>query len=142
MHRNSVKVDFMEEPENTISYFYHQLSNGSLVGARCRKCRALYVPPTLLCTKCYSKKLEPVKLSGRGRVDTFTIVHVAPPELQSFAPYTVVVTTLKEGPSVLGILKEKKIPVDAIIGKEVIVDYDSCARLTPGTPRLVFKLDS
>ncbi len=124
--------------ENTISYFYEQLGKGSLVGARCKKCRALYVPPEPLCSRCYTRDLKTQKLSGSGNIITFTVVHVAPAVLQDLAPYTVAVIALKEGVSVIGILRDAKNPEDIIIGGEVVVDFESSAKITPGTVRLVF----
>ena len=68
-----------ERLEGTVAEFYDKLGKGVLSASRCRMCDALRVPPTTLCPICYKSKLDVVRLSGRGTLKTFTVVHIAPP---------------------------------------------------------------
>lgn len=128
-----------ERLEGTVSAFYDALGKGVLSASKCRACGALLVPPTTLCPSCHGSRLNTIRLSGRGKLTTFTVVHIAPPELAHISPYVVGVVRLREGPSVLGILAGGGNPDDIRMGEEVVVDFESCAKLTPGTVRLVFK---
>lgn len=42
---------------------------------QCQDCQGFVHPPRPLCRHCLSDKVEAVAVSGRGRVDTFTINH-------------------------------------------------------------------
>jgi uncharacterized OB-fold protein len=83
-------------------------------------------------------KLVETKLSGVGTLVSFTIVHIAIPELKHLAPYAVAIVQLKEGPFVLGILKGVRNPDEVFLGDSVAVDYEFSSSLTPGKCRLVF----
>jgi uncharacterized protein len=141
--RKSIEASLTEHPDvASVEGFYEKLAAGNLVSSRCRKCSSLFVPPTSLCTKCYSTNLVEIKLSGEGILITFTIVHVSAPELQHLAPYAVAVIQLEEGPFVLGMLKGT-VDLDKMsLGIPVRTDFDASRALTPGTTRLVFRLDS
>jgi len=131
-----------EENRSTTEGFYRGLERRMLLGSRCRKCGALYVPPTPLCTKCFGRDTADESLSGAGSLVTFTVVHVASPEFQHLAPYAVAVVRLREGPFVLGMLRGVKNPDEIRLEAEVFVDFESSVSLTPGKTRLVFKLES
>jgi uncharacterized OB-fold protein len=56
----------------------------------------------MVCTRCHSTEAEWVKLSGKGKVYTFNVVHY--PYHKGFAdetPYVTAAIDLEEGPSVL-----------------------------------------
>jgi uncharacterized OB-fold protein len=81
----------------------------ALIGDRCRSCGAVNLPRGVCCTKC-GKGLEsdPVKLSGRGKIYSFTTISRggSPPEFstqQTFVgAYPVAVIELDEGPKIVG----------------------------------------
>lgn len=75
---------------------------GRLIGARCPACGAHFFPRRELCSRCLGH-LEPVALSGRGTVHTFTVIHQAPPGFE--APYVLAYVDLPEGVRVLGQLE-------------------------------------
>jgi len=45
-------------------------------------------------------KMENVKLSGKGKIVTYTIIHVAPEQFEGQAPYPIAVIQLGEGPRI------------------------------------------
>jgi len=54
-----------------------------LTGLKCKACGSINFPATEICTTCRRKsEFEAVKLSGRGKIFTYTIISVggAPPE--------------------------------------------------------------
>ncbi|HNP58909.1 MAG TPA: OB-fold domain-containing protein, partial [Gordonia sp. (in: high G+C Gram-positive bacteria)] len=49
-----------------------------LIGARCRECGFVHLPPVPLCRQCHSGDMEPAPVSRlRGRVATFTVDRLA-----------------------------------------------------------------
>ncbi len=71
----------------------------NLYGTKCETCRGVYFPPRIICPNCRRKgKMTDEKLSGKGKVITFSIVH-APPEGYSLEiPYVLAIIELEEGP--------------------------------------------
>lgn len=72
-----------------------------LVGTKCENCGNYYYPPRNLCPVCRRKsKIREVKLSGRGEVISYSIVHEAPEDLKAEKPYVIALIRLDEGPLV------------------------------------------
>ncbi|MBI3785073.1 MAG: OB-fold domain-containing protein [Deltaproteobacteria bacterium] len=79
--------------------FWEGCRNHELRIQRCCACSALRHHPRPLCPACNSSDYDWHKVSGRGTLYTFTIVHG--PTLAAFAahaPYNVAVVQLDEGP--------------------------------------------
>ena len=55
------------------------LNEEKLMGCRCKKCQALYLPPRPLCIECYGNEIEWVEIQGKGRLAAFTCISVGPP---------------------------------------------------------------
>jgi hypothetical protein len=75
------------------------LKESKLLGLKCGNCGAYTVPPRMVCGECASDQLEIVELSGRGRLQTFSIIYVPPEGFE--APYLVGLVELEEGPWVM-----------------------------------------
>ena len=86
-----------EELPFTIDSFYRFLGQGKLMGARCRSCGRLLVPPRPVCPECYGDDMEWVELKGEGIVESYTVIHVAPERFAKEAPYVVALVRLDEG---------------------------------------------
>jgi uncharacterized OB-fold protein len=65
-------------PFNDISY-ERFLSEDRLMGSRCQKCGALFVPPRSICIKCYGSEMEWIEMNGNGRLAAFTCIAIGPP---------------------------------------------------------------
>lgn len=133
----------MEDREFTTESFYKFVGERKLMGARCRKCGNLMVPPRPVCPKCYSRDMEWVELSGKGIVESFTIIHVPTVLLKGREPYTVAVVKLDEGPRIPGIVVGVQDPNRIKIGDRVEVDFEEAGELPPGItwptwPRYIF----
>ncbi|MGD2037240.1 MAG: Zn-ribbon domain-containing OB-fold protein [Desulfobacterales bacterium] len=90
-----------ERPFSDISYEKF-LGEEKLMGSRCKKCDARYVPPRAICVGCYSSDMEWVEMTGKGRLAAFTCITVAPPFMiaQGYNrknPYISGVVELEEG---------------------------------------------
>jgi uncharacterized OB-fold protein len=66
---------------------------------RCADCGHVRFPPAVLCARCLSEKHAWVKLSGRGMVFSWIVVHQSQhPAFNADAPYNVAIVELEEGP--------------------------------------------
>ena len=86
----------------SVKDYHHALKENRLLGLKCRDCGSVTVPPRMACRKCSGLDLEVVQLSGKGRVTTFTSIHVASAERHGHTPYLVVMVALEEGPWIMG----------------------------------------
>jgi len=78
------------------------LRQNKLLGLRCQQCGAVTIPPQMVCGKCASSTMDIVELSGRGKIQSFTTVYVAPEGRREEAPYIIVLVELDEGPWIMG----------------------------------------
>ena len=67
-----------------------------LLGAKCPSCGHCFFPSRVLCASCGLAGLEPVALSGTGRVWTYTVAHQAPPGAIVQPPYVIAQVELPE----------------------------------------------
>jgi uncharacterized OB-fold protein len=86
------------QPKLTIKEFTEALKEKKLLGLKCLDCGATNTPPRMVCQKCCGARLEVVELSGKGKIVTFTCIHVPPESRQGQQPYLVIMVELEEGP--------------------------------------------
>ena len=72
----------------------------SMVGEVCPHCNARVFPPRDLCPECGKEAKTLYNFSGKGDVYSFTTVYDAPAGYEEYAPYTVALVKLEEGPLV------------------------------------------
>ena len=84
----------------TAKMFAEALKYSKLLGLKCNKCGAYTVPPKKVCMECTSEDLEVFELSGKGQIQTFTVIRVPPEGFE--APYIVGMAELDEGPWIMG----------------------------------------
>jgi len=58
--------------------FFAGLKEGHILGAKCPRCGAIWVPPSIYCPECFEELTEWVELSDEGTVYTFTVAHLGP----------------------------------------------------------------
>jgi hypothetical protein len=122
-----------------IESFYKFVSEGKLMAAKCGECGAILLPPRPMCTKCFSKDFDWVKLKGKGKLLTYTVIHVSPVQFQSMAPYAVGVVELEDGPRLPGMIRG--VELEKIrVGMTLTVDFDtSMSSEWPPWPRYFFR---
>lgn len=70
-----------------------------LSGSRCRECGATYLGKRMACSRCFSTEpMEDLRLSDKGELHVFSIVHQSVPGVQT--PYVAAIVDLPEGVSV------------------------------------------
>jgi uncharacterized OB-fold protein len=124
----------------TIEQFYKNISQGKLMGGKCKRCGAVHLPPRPVCSKCFSKEFEWVEIPPNGKLLTYTIIHVAPTQFQSMAPYTVGIIQLDNGLKIPGIIRDAAAE-EIKIGMNLKVIFDSSVEPSqwPQWPRYHFK---
>lgn len=75
--------------------FWQGCARGQLLITRCKACGFYLHPPRPACRRCRSMDVEPVPVSGRGTIHTFTVAHHAfVPGLP--VPYVIAIVELDE----------------------------------------------
>jgi len=90
-----------------------------LMGIRCNKCGLVYVPPRATCGRCFSELSEWVELSGRGIVETFTVVNYPEPIQPMDVPFILAVIKLEGADTGLAHLIGEVDEKDLTIGMRV-----------------------
>jgi len=80
--------------------FIEALKEGKLMGTKCKRCDAKYLPPRAHC-KCGSHELEWYEAPTRGKLFSFTIVTFPPDSMSKYPPYIVAVAELEDGSRLL-----------------------------------------
>ena len=79
--------------------FWEGAERGELLGQRCVECKRFRHPPRPMCPACRSMESGWVRMSGRGTIYSFVVVH--PPVMPAFQdqlPMPVVLVELEENP--------------------------------------------
>jgi uncharacterized OB-fold protein len=79
------------------------------VGEVCEGCGARIFPPRDLCPECEAPAKTPFAFSGRGEVYSYSTVYHPPKGFEEFAPYTVALVKLEEGPMLTAQLADVEI---------------------------------
>lgn len=79
--------------------FWEAAKRHELVMPRCKTCDHFFFYPREECPRCLSTNLEWAKVSGRGRLYSYTVVRQpANPAFNDDVPYVYAVVQLEEGP--------------------------------------------
>jgi len=131
----------MSEPAPlfTIEQFYKYILQGKLMGGKCKKCGKIHLPPRPMCDKCLSKEMEWTEMPQKGKLMTYTIIHVAPTQFQGMAPYAVGIVELENGVRMPGMIRAT--PEQIKIGMPLTIDFGECVATQPWPqwPRYFFK---
>lgn len=93
---------------------------GHLLGSRCRACGAHFFPVRQACARCLGTDLETKRLSSRGTLYTYTVIHQSTPDFE--VPYMLGYVDLPEGVRVMGqmIGHELDLPLGTPMELEVV----------------------
>lgn len=90
----------------------------ALVGEACNECGKKIFPPRDVCPYCAEEAQSPFQFSGRGEVFSHTTIYNPPAGYEEFAPYTVALVKLEEGPLLTAQLTDVE-PEEVSIGQPV-----------------------
>jgi uncharacterized OB-fold protein len=71
-----------------------------LVGEVCPHCNTKLFPPRDICPECGQEARQPYNFSGHGEIFSYTTIFEPPAGFEEYAPYTVALVKLDEGPIV------------------------------------------
>jgi hypothetical protein len=129
-----------EQAPFNVEQFYKYILQRKLVGGKCKKCGKVHLPPRPLCDNCFSKEFEWTEIPQKGKLLTYTVIHVAPIQFQSMAPYAVGIIQLENGVKIPGMIRG--VALEHIkIGMPLTIDFGECAAAQqwPQWPRYYFK---
>lgn len=88
----------------TAKTFNGYVSQGKLMGNRCKACGGLHIPPRQICSSCGSQQLEWFEFSGKGTLEAVTLNRAPSSGFRGKSPFAVGVVKLDEGPSISGLM--------------------------------------
>ena len=88
-------------------------------GTKCLNCGRHFFPPRGFCPGCRRKsRIEKAKMSGKGKVFTYSLVSVPMEGFDGYAPYVLAVVELEDGPRLMAQVVDVA-PEDVSIGMPV-----------------------
>ena len=110
----------------TVEQYLKNIEEGMFKAYRCVDCGMIIAPPSGSCYGCGSSNMEWAKVSGKGKLVSFTVIHIAPDDFVEEVPYYIAIVELEEGTRVsarlLGFDPLK--PEEIVLGIPVILDYE------------------
>ena len=110
--------------------FERFLGEEKLMGARCRSCGSLFVPPRALCPDCYGTGMEWERMQGTGTLAGFTSIAIGPRFMSEEGygrdnPYCTGVVELREGARVVARIEgvDPRAPEGLAVGMPVKVKF-------------------
>ena len=114
----------LPEVDGKMEAFWAAALRGELVLQRCARCGAFRFPAAECCSSCLGAELAWTRVSGRGVVHSFVIVHHAlDPYFAERVPYVVADVKLEEGPHMTTTIAGAQ-PSEVRIGDAVEVAFD------------------
>ena len=105
--------------------YWEGLKKHELRMQKCSDCGHIWFPPAFGCPKCLSTKYEWAKLSGKGKVWSWSIFHQV--YYKSFAPevpYNVIQVQVEEGPIMISNMVEcKNEDIKCDMRVEIVFDH-------------------
>ncbi len=84
------------------TFFWESCSNHQLRFQKCDECGYVRWPPSIICPKCHSMKMNYIISKGEGEIYSFVIYNTAfNSDFKNKIPYVVAVVRLEEGPHLL-----------------------------------------
>jgi uncharacterized OB-fold protein len=131
----------MSTPEPfTIEQFYKFIAQDKLMAGKCTRCGKIHLPPRPLCDNCFSQQFTWTEVSGKGKLLTFSVIHIAPPQFQDLTPYAVGIIQLENGAKIPGMITA--IPQEQLRkGMDLTIDFGTRdnTQTWPQWPRYCFK---
>jgi uncharacterized OB-fold protein len=90
--------------------------------AQCSGCQKVLFPGRIVCPECGSREFEMIRLTGKGKLETFTITRVAPEGFTDQVPYAVGIVELDEGVRVMGQITDCD-PEELKIGDRLATEF-------------------
>jgi len=93
-----------------------------LEASKCKKCGKVNFPPRLVCPECHGREFEPTHIGNTGKVETFTVIRVAPSGFTDQAPYAIAIVNVGDGVRILCQVADVE-PEELKIGMSVKLEF-------------------
>lgn len=114
----------MPVPTEDSKPYWEGCKRHELLIQRCQDCGHYRFPPSVLCPKCMSTNVQWARVSGQGKVYSWTIFHyLYHPAFAKDIPYNVAIVELEEGPRIHSNIVECR-NEDIYIGMPVEVVFE------------------
>jgi uncharacterized protein len=77
--------------ETKAAEFVNYLTQGKVMGTKCRDCGTVTFPPKMDCPSCLSSNVDWFEITGPGKLETYAVVTYGPSGFEEDAPYTLAV---------------------------------------------------
>lgn len=111
----------------TIEKYKKNIEEHDFQAYKCAECGAVIAPPSGTCYSCGGNKMDWTRVSGKGTLVSFTVIHVSPEEFQDEAPYFIAIVELEEGTRVIARLGgfDPLKPDEVKLGANLILGYET-----------------
>ncbi len=86
----------MKEVVKVVKAYEEAINQNRIIGSICNSCNELAVPPRPICKKCGSDDIDFTTVNGKGKLITWTTIHIAPPSYVDKVPYILGIVELEE----------------------------------------------
>ena len=110
----------------TVEEYLQNIQDGKFKAYKCVDCGMVIAPPSGSCYGCGSSKMEWTEVSGKGKLVSFTVIHIAPDEFAEEAPYYIAIVELDEETRVSARLLgyDPLKPEEVKLGSDVKLEYE------------------
>ncbi len=115
----------------TVQSYVEFLNQKKLMGAKCKDCGHINLPPRIVCAKCYKGNMEWVEVPGKGKLASFSTIYIGSSFMNAKGyspkkPYCFGTVDLDAGVSISGHIKGvNELDADSIkIGTPLKVVYE------------------
>ena len=116
-------MTLVPDPSPLGAPYWDGAAHDQLLIQRCERCAHIFHPPLPVCPSCHSTELSWQPASGRGKVFSYTVVHLAAhPAFADRVPYVAALIELEEGPRMVADVLDIA-PEDVRIDMPVIVRF-------------------
>jgi uncharacterized OB-fold protein len=124
MTANGPPIRLMPRIDDDNRFFWTSGADGQLRFQRCRQCRTFIHPPAPRCPFCLTDSLVPEPVSGRARVESFTVNHQQ--WMPDSEPYVIAWVSIVEQPDVRLTTNIVDTDADQVrIGQDVEVRFEA-----------------
>lgn len=104
--------------------YWEAAQRGELRLPHCGNCDEFVFYPRAACPKCWSTDLTWTTLSGRGRLHSYLISHLAAPGFEDDVPYAIAIVELAEGARLMSsIVGVPATPDDLVLDMPLQVEF-------------------
>lgn len=110
----------------TVEEYLKYIEEGKFRAYSCVDCGNVIAPPSGSCYSCGGNKMDWADVSGKGKLVSFTVIHIPPDEFAEDAPYFVAIVELEEGTRITSRLLgfDPLKPEEVKLGTPLILDYE------------------